>query len=64
MAFALESCSDLEQGSKGFHMCKGWEEYKGTGKIVREILPANFVVLHTLVDVSPLGIFKRASLRP
>ena len=61
MVDALESCLDLDQGAKGFHMCKGWEEYKGTGKISREILQANFCVLHTLLDVNPLGIFKRAS---
>ena len=51
MVDALESCLCLEDGYKGQHMTRGWEDFAKTGKITREALQSNFIILHTLLGI-------------
>ncbi len=63
MVDALESCLPLEEGFKGNLMSKGWEEYTRTGKISKEAMQSNFIILHTLLGINSQGIFKRQQLK-
>ena len=59
---ALETCLDLDAGFKGNMMTKGWAELQQNGKVSKETMQANFLLLHTLLDINKVGIFKRVQI--
>jgi len=50
---------DLDAGFKGNMATKGWAEFQQLGKVSKETMQANFLLLHTLLDINKVGIFKR-----